>query len=86
VRYRLDGGEVEEFGYGPDVPIVYNPGVLWDDPAASAPISDLKEVRSQIIKSTGMAARHPGHERCRSRRLHSFERGWLERLEEDEDA
>ena len=55
VRYRLDGGEYEEFGYGPNVPTVFAPAVDWSDAANSTPISDLKEVRSQIIQSTGMA-------------------------------
>jgi hypothetical protein len=54
IRYRLDGGEYEEFGFGPDVPTVYNPPIPWDAPGAQ-PISDLKAVRSQIIRDTGVA-------------------------------
>jgi len=54
VRYRLDGGEYEEFGFGPGVPNVYNPSIPWDQPTAQ-PITDLKAVRSQIIRNTGQA-------------------------------
>jgi hypothetical protein len=54
VRYRLDGGEYEEFGFGPEVPTVYNPPVPWSDPTAQI-IDDLKAVRSQIIRDTGVA-------------------------------
>jgi hypothetical protein len=54
VRYRLDGGEFEEFGYGPQVPSVYTPQIPWDQPNAT-PITDLKNVRSQIVRDTGMA-------------------------------
>jgi hypothetical protein len=54
VRYRLDGGEYEEFGFGPGVPTVYNPPIPWDQPGA-LPITDLKNVRSQIIRDTGVA-------------------------------
>ena len=32
VRYRLDGGEYEEFGFGPGVPNVCNPPIPWDQP------------------------------------------------------
>jgi hypothetical protein len=54
VRYRLDGGEYEEFGFGPGVPNVYNPPITWDQ-ANATPITDLKNVRSQIIRDTGQA-------------------------------
>jgi hypothetical protein len=54
VRYRLDGGEYEEFGFGPGVPNVYNPPIPWHQPGAT-PITDLKAVRSQIIRDTGRA-------------------------------
>jgi hypothetical protein len=54
MRYRLDGGEYEEFGFGPGVPNVFNPLVPWDQPTAT-PITDLKAVRSQIIRDTGVA-------------------------------
>ena len=54
VHYRLDGGEYEEFGFGPGVPNVYNPPIPWDQPNAS-PITDLKAVRSQINRDTGVA-------------------------------
>jgi hypothetical protein len=53
VRYRLDGGGYEEFGY-PNVPTVFTPSIPWDQPNAT-PITDLKNVRSQIIRDTGMA-------------------------------
>jgi hypothetical protein len=55
VRYRLDGGEYEEFGFGPGVPTTYNPAVPWDQTATSTPIDDLTRVRSQIIRDTGQA-------------------------------
>jgi hypothetical protein len=54
VRYRLDAGEYEEFGFGPGVPNVYNPPIPWDQPTAT-PITDLKNVRSQIIRDAGVA-------------------------------
>jgi hypothetical protein len=54
IRYRLDGGEYEEFGFGPQVPTVYNPPTPWDN-ALAKPLDDLKRVRSQIIRDTGFA-------------------------------
>jgi hypothetical protein len=54
VRYRLDGGDFEEFGYGPGVPTIYNPPKPWTDPTAN-PLQDLKIVRASIIAATGSA-------------------------------
>jgi hypothetical protein len=55
VRYRLDGGAYEEFGYGADVPTEFTPTVPWTDHQNATPITDLKAVRKQIIAATGLA-------------------------------
>jgi hypothetical protein len=52
VRYRLDGGEYEEFGYGSGVPTEFDPALPWDDPSALI-IDDLVTVSDQIVADTG---------------------------------
>lgn len=53
VRYRLDGGEFEEFGY-PGMPTVLDASPTWDNAATCTPIDDLAAARSMIVTATGL--------------------------------
>lgn len=54
ITFLLDGEVMESFSYGSGPP-VYTPPAFWDDPVNSNPIQDLKNVRSAIIATTGVA-------------------------------